>query len=62
MHMNANLVDTTPRPDPTRNDRQRKRNQQKNEKARGKGWASWSEYETAVINGEVEIEQKGENS
>jgi hypothetical protein len=43
--------------DNTRNERQRQRRQQLNEIARAAGWPSWSAYETAVLNGRVEIQK-----
>lgn len=40
--------------DTTRAERQQKRLEALNAAARAAGWASWSAYETAVINGETQ--------
>jgi hypothetical protein len=44
--------------DYTKSQRIRKRRDILNEVARAAGWASWSEYATAVKNGEVQLPQK----
>jgi hypothetical protein len=44
--------------DNTRKERQHKRREKLNEKARDAGFSSWSAYETAVINGEAELKVK----
>ena len=59
--MAGNRDESKPRNyDYTRAKRQASRRAMLNEIATAAGWASWSEYETAVKNGKVSIEKKGE--
>lgn len=46
MNIQAN---ETKHPDPTRNDRQRKRREQLDKIAQGMGYQTWAKYETAMI-------------
>jgi len=53
-----NKKKVAPKGDTTQARRQSKRTAQLNEKARAKGWTNISEYLTAVLNGEIEIQLK----